>query len=71
MAEEATYRTADGDMIDWICWRRYGRTVGVVERVLEANPGLAARGPVLPAGIEIVLPVVPPPATTRVQRIWS
>lgn len=31
------YITKDGDMLDAICWRHYGRTRGVVEQVLEAN----------------------------------
>ena len=66
-----TYTTADGDMLDWICWHQYGRTRDVVERVLEANYGLAERGPVLPAGVTIFLPTIPPPTTTRVQRIWT
>ena len=29
-----------GDTLDAICARYYGRTEGVVETVLEANPGL-------------------------------
>ena len=29
-----------GDTLDAMCARYYGRTVGVVETVLEANPGL-------------------------------
>jgi phage tail protein X len=59
------YRTSDGDMVDRICWKHYGRTAGTVEAVLEANPGLAARGPVLPAGVIINLPDIVP--ETRVK----
>lgn len=69
--EPAEHISADGDMTDWIAWRFYGRTEDVVEIVLEANRGLAQYGPVLPAGVRITLPVIPPPATTRVQRIWE
>ncbi|EES5579807.1 phage tail protein, partial [Escherichia coli] len=37
-----------GDTLDAICVRYYGRTEGVVEAVLAANPGLAELGVVLP-----------------------
>ena len=50
------YRTRDGDSLDAICWKHYGRQAGAVEAVLEANPGLSEGGPVLPAGFVIGLP---------------
>ena len=65
------YLTRDGDMLDWICWRHYGRSDRTVEAVLAANPGLAERGPVLPAGIELTLPDIPTPAPRRILRIWG
>jgi len=52
------YRTRDDDVLDRICWRHYGREDALV-RVLDANPGLADRGPVLPAGLVIELPELP------------
>jgi phage tail protein X len=55
----STYRTKDGDTVDSIAWAYYGKQSGrVVEQVLEANPGLADEGPVLPAGLLIELPEV-------------
>jgi len=45
-----------GDTVDAICWRHYGRTDGTVEAVLEANAGLADFGAVLPAGTVVFLP---------------
>lgn len=54
MAEQA--RTQQHDTVDALCWRHYGRTAGVVEAVLGANPGLADHGPILPAGLIVVLP---------------
>lgn len=48
--------TKQGDTVDLMCWAYYGRTDGVVEQVLEANPGLAGHGPVLPVGTLITLP---------------
>lgn len=44
------------DTVDAICQRIYGATAGYVEAVLEANRGLAARGPFLPMGTAITLP---------------
>lgn len=65
------YRTKDGDMLDRLCWKHYGRSRGVVEAVLEANPGLAGIGPVLPAGIEIALPDLPAPTKAAAIRLWD
>lgn len=54
------YTTRDGDRLDLICWRWYGTLAGTVERVLDANPGLAARDPAhLPSGVVITMPPLP------------
>ncbi|EBQ7042199.1 tail protein X, partial [Salmonella enterica] len=45
-----------GDTLDVICARYYGRTEGVVETVLQANPGLSELGVILPHGTAIELP---------------
>lgn len=50
------------DTVDAICYRIYGSTVGHVEAVLEANPGLSALGTVLPMGTQVI---VPDPAETE------
>lgn len=64
--------TLDGDFLDELVTQHYG--VGAVSEalsaVLAANPGLAARGPVLPAGVEIVLPDLAP-ADAGVLRLWD
>ncbi|OCJ24576.1 tail protein X [Serratia sp. 14-2641] len=39
-----------GDTLDALCHRHYGRTEGVVEAVLLVNPGLAEVGVILPHG---------------------
>ena len=44
------------DTVDALCWRHYGRTQGVTEQVLKANPGLAEYGPFLPHGLRPALP---------------
>jgi phage tail protein X len=45
-----------GDTVDLLCWRHYGRSDGTVEAVLEANGGLADYGVVLPHGLSVYLP---------------
>lgn len=59
-------------MIDDVCRRFYGRDAGAVEAVLEANPGLAEQGPVLPAGTEVHLPDLPRPLETiETVDLWD
>ncbi len=68
------YMTSDGDMVDLICRRHYGQTTaGIVEQVLQANPGLADRGAILPMGITIVLPEVQGDALPVVAsvKLWD
>lgn len=45
-----------GDTIDSICWRYYGRTDDMVEQVLLANQGLAFQPLELPLGTLLELP---------------
>jgi len=52
----AIVRANQNETVDAICWRHYGRTAGVTEAVLEANPGLADIGIVLPTGHPVILP---------------
>lgn len=66
-----TYRCKEGDVLDLICWKHYGREKGAVEAVLEANPGLADQGPVYQAGLEIILPELPEASTEKVVRLWD
>ncbi len=66
----STYRTIDGDMVDAICKAHYGREDMTVA-VYDANPGLAARGPVLPKGIPVTLPVAPEVTVRKPIRLWG
>lgn len=66
-----TYRTKDGDMLDWICSKHYGRTSGAVEAVLEANPGLADLGPIYEAGTLIRLPMLPATESAATVKLWD
>jgi len=65
------YRCKDDDMLDAICFKYYGSQVGTSEAVLEANPGLAEYGPLLPAGLVIVLPNIEAPQTEQPVRLWD
>ncbi|EPJ4165326.1 MULTISPECIES: tail protein X [Citrobacter] len=64
-------RAQQYDTVDALCWRHYGRTQGLTERVLAANPGLADIGPVLPHGMEIELPDVAPAAIAQTVQLWD
>lgn len=70
MAEQK--RTQQNDTVDALCWRHYGRTAGVVEAVLAANPGLADKGPVLPSGLPVTLPELQAAAPERqMVNLWD
>jgi phage tail protein X len=65
-------RTQQHDTVDALCWRHYGRTAGVTEAVLEANPGLADHGPILPQGIVVNLPAAQLAAPQRqMVNLWD
>lgn len=67
-----SYQTSQGDTLDFICWKFYRQQSGAVEAVLQANPGLADLGPVLPANTRITLPDLPKPATEKQPiRLWD
>lgn len=66
-----SYVTRDGDTVDLICWRIYGGRAGSAEAVLAANPGLAARGPVLSSGVVIVLPELQADTPAAPVRLWD
>lgn len=64
----------DGVTVDLLVWRELGRTAGAVEQVLDANPGLADLGLVLPLLTAVVLPDgVEAPAVVVVPftRLWD
>ncbi|AUY26267.1 tail protein X [Mixta calida] len=64
-------RAQQYDTVDALCWRHYGRTQGLTEQVLQANPGLALHGPFLPHGLEVELPDVTPAATAQTVQLWD
>ena len=69
------YTTTDGDVLDAIVLAHYGDRADalgdVLAAVLDANPGLADQGAVLPAGVAIKLPELPTPASIPTVRLWD
>ncbi|KFD18330.1 tail protein X [Tatumella ptyseos] len=68
-----TYLSRDGDMPDGICAAHYGAAnpAFTLSQLLEANPGLAERGAVYPAGLVIVLPDITQPVSTGSLSLWD
>ncbi|SOD00231.1 P2-like prophage tail protein X [Rhizobium sp. AN5] len=67
-----TYITRQGETVDLACLAHYGRTEKVVEVVLDANPGLAALGVVLPMGTAITMPAMLSTTTQpRLVSLWD
>jgi phage tail protein X len=75
MSAETIVKVAgEGVSVDLLIWREYKRPmIGLVEKVLDTNPGLAALGPILPVGTLVKLPTVKPPPVTEIAvvRLWS
>ncbi|AUV02242.1 phage tail protein [Enterobacteriaceae bacterium ENNIH1] len=63
-------KALQGDTVDLLCLRHYGRTRGVTEVVLSANQGIA-RQMFLTAGQEVELPDVSEATTTETVQLWS
>ncbi|MCF9034722.1 tail protein X [Acinetobacter nectaris] len=67
-----TVKSIQNDTIDSICWRYYGRSSGVVEMVLQANPQLAELDPILPIATDVVLPDISTPQKTETTiNLWD
>ena len=67
-----TVRAQQNETVDTLCWRHYGRTAGVTEAVLEANPGLADYGPILPQGLAVQMPKAQTAAPKRqMVNLWD
>ena len=65
-------RSIQGDTVDRICQRIYGKTAGVTEQVLAANPGLADLGAILPRGTLVTLPEqVTAAESTNLLQLWD
>jgi phage tail protein X len=67
--------TVEGDALtlSLIVWRRFKKPMpGLLEQILDANPGLAASGSFLPLGIIFEMPVPVPQENPVLDpiRLW-
>ena len=65
------FTTRQGDVLDQIALRAYGRTGEATEALLAANPHLAGLPARLPAGVEVVLPELAETVTKPTVRLWD
>ncbi|HDL7647229.1 tail protein X [Yersinia kristensenii] len=63
-------KALQGDTVDLLCWRHYGATQGVTEKVLSANPGLSQLV-FLDAGYEVELPEIVHSAQQELVQLWG
>lgn len=66
-----THVTGAGDALDLICLREYGAQAGAVEKVLEANPQIAAVSHRLPIGVDIALPDITVTRAGARPKLWD
>lgn len=60
-----------GDTVDALCWRYFGRTESVLEQVYANNAGLADVGAILPHGFPVELPELPSSAVRETVQLWD
>ncbi|WP_288805689.1 tail protein X [uncultured Novosphingobium sp.] len=74
MGAEQRLTAKAGDKLDLLLWREAGLGIADLARVLDANPGLAALGPILPLGTVVIVPASADAGTARVLplvQLWS
>lgn len=72
MADVLTSR--QGDTLDGLAWRERGFGPADLPALLEANPGVAALGAVLPIGTPVVVPAAaatPAIADRPLVQLWD
>jgi phage tail protein X len=60
-----------GDTVDALCQRYYGKTQDVTEQVLLNNPGLADQGPILPHGYPVDMPDIVQSESVQTLHLWD
>ena len=74
MAAEQRLIAKASDKLDLLIWREAGLGPGELTRVLDANPGLADLGTVLPIGTVVIVPASQQDSTKPVLpliQLWS
>jgi phage tail protein X len=66
-------RAQQGDTLDALLWRERGFGPGDLHTVLDANPGLADLGTILPIGTGVVIPATasPTPRALPLVQLWD
>ncbi|WP_248749951.1 tail protein X [Pseudomonas sp. MWU15-20650] len=66
-------RSIAGDSVNLLLYRELGRSDDAAEeRLWRLNPGLAEHGPVLPAGVWVIVPELESrPAALRPVSAWD
>src|SRR3546814_14329255 len=68
MAADQRLVARSGDKLDLLLWREANLGPSEISRVMDANPGLADPGPILPLGTVIIVPATADATATRVDR---
>ncbi|MCW2410883.1 MULTISPECIES: tail protein X [unclassified Sphingobium] len=74
MARMQSLTALQGDTVDALIWREAGLGSGSIGAVLDANPGLADLGPILPLGTIVMVPISKAPEATRqrpLTQLWD
>jgi phage tail protein X len=62
----------DGMTLDLVLWEGLGRNDdALVVATINANPGLAGRGVILPVGLSFEVPELTPARTMPTVRLWD
>lgn len=66
-------RAHQGETLDALVYRVYGKTGGITEQALKLNRHLASQGPVLAEGTPVELPPAPPRQETKAPKVqlWT
>lgn len=59
------------ETVEMICYRYYGKTAGVTEAVMNANPGIADVGVFLPYGYPLEMPDTVAPVAQDTVQLWD
>lgn len=66
-----TISTRDGDTISRLAYEYYGKSSGMVEQILAANPKLSRQAVQLPAGLTLVMPKIEQNQTIKTINLWD
>lgn len=66
-----TIITRDSDTISRLAYEYYGKSSGMVEQILAANPKLSRQAVQLPAGLTIVMPKIEQNQTIKTINLWD